>query len=412
MKVEYEKFDYYPLPVFKNDELIERAKIGFPAPYLGTSLLACYAGIMGSRFRLKIRDTYKFANLYAANIGQSGSYKSPSMGIFTNQIRELNSMTWREFDIYNDSYPDKKKDFNDRQFMIAGGTQEGITRLMSLNTEGVFSVYDELSSFFNSMNMYRAKARGNDLEFYTNLYDGENIPTVLKNQTNYVIKANSVLTILGNTTFDSLHNIFENRTDNGFKERFIFATIPERKLKRIPENDYRIRTFDEHFKHLFMQYRTYTPEGSLREYFVDIPFPEKYEEIFFDWYDAMCDTQLVNQGAYLSKTKRFFWKFCLILAVIYGEIKVTKEIAENSIKLLQYYYSTYNLLFGLDKEDPLSKLTDIQRKMWDALPNMFSYGEGLKIIKEKRIASERTYGLLLKKDSIFRKSEMGYEKIA
>ena len=378
-------YNNFPLPIFGYQELLDLHKIGFPPQYLGTALLGATAGAMGMNWKLRIRGSQITANLYCCNVGYSGSFKSPSTDIFSAVLErkqaDITAAYARDLELNPDA-----KDTN--SFLFKGGTQEGLAKVISQNPHGIVLKYDEFSSMFKGMDMYKKKG-GNDLEFFIQMFDGQYSPPALKVAPTYAIPYGTTMTMFGNTTFDSLKVSFDAEKDDGLKERMLWAVYRSREHKDIPFDYYKVGKWEDRIFQIL----------SSRHNPCYVDFPPEFEQKFLDWKRHKVD--VAGLSNYLAKCHKFFFKFCLILACLFDYQKVTAEIVDGAILLLEYYADSFVKLFGMEKDDPLTKVSSKLQEAYNLLPDEFQAGKAYQVIKH--LISERTFFDFLKNAKLFEK---------
>jgi hypothetical protein len=91
------------------------------------------------------------------------------------------------------------------------------------------------------------------------------------------------------------------------------------------------------------------------------------------------------------------------LAALFDYEEVTEEIVESSIYLLEYYSKSFVSLFGMEKDDPLSKVSSKLQEAYTELPDEFRPTEAYQ--KIKHLITERTFYDFLKNNKLFMKTD-------
>ena len=114
--------------------------------------------------------------------------------------------------------------------------------------------------------------------------------------------------------------------------------------------------------------------------------------------------------------ENYFGRFCLILQLLRKACKETTkdeiepETIENAIKLVKYYTSNA-LKVRKVVSDPTEQLTEQQKRLYDALPDVFTTSVGLEFAEGVNM-KERAFKSFLKNRALFKWIKQGqYEKL-
>jgi histone acetyltransferase (RNA polymerase elongator complex component) len=141
---------------------------------------------------------------------------------------------------------------------------------------------------FKGMDMYKKKG-GNDLEFFIQMFDGQYSPPALKVAPTYAIPYGTTMSMVGNTTFDSLKNSFDAEKDDGLKERMLWGVYRSRDVKNIPFDRYLVGKWEDRIYQILNQ----------RNQQRFVKFPPQFENKFLEW--KLHKAKVAGLSNYLAK---------------------------------------------------------------------------------------------------------------
>ena len=220
--------------------------LSVPIDYPAVALLAETATLAGKqKIRIEEKDWETKANLYFAIVSPPGSGKTPAIektlaSIFSieEELQRKNVEAEKAYRVEQEEYeqalyawknekrkgkegerqeaPEKPKS---QTIFTTDTTTESLAEQLSFN-EGILLLKDELSSWINSMDQYRA-GRGADREFYLSTWSGVFAKIDRKGKPPIMTKAPH-LTVLGGIVPDKL-KLLKNENDDGFSDRLLFS---------------------------------------------------------------------------------------------------------------------------------------------------------------------------------------------
>jgi DNA polymerase-1 len=185
--------DVLPEPLAR---FIEDGAKAIPCPpdYVALPFLVLSGGAIGASRALKIKGKHiQRANLYAANVAEPGSGKSPAQDLTTDMIHEVEDRLQAGWEDAMERYEDDmvqyaadlkehKKNGGDppekprkpilSRMTADDTTVEGLVPILQENPRGVVIAPDELTGWVLRMNAYREGGKGSDRQFFCSAWSG------------------------------------------------------------------------------------------------------------------------------------------------------------------------------------------------------------------------------------------------
>jgi hypothetical protein len=354
---------------------------GYPIEYFCTALLGAASTALGRSITLNAGSYEGVGIIWAAIVGRPGMTKSeaqtdafaPITDAQFDIIRRHNNEV-AELKAYQEQNPKDKRILpNPQRFLLSDITPESLSMELSNNPKGCGIVYDELAGFIGRFNRYNS---GADEQMFLSLFNGDKIlRTRVNSDTNAAIKK-TFLTIIGTIQPAILKEVFQNRSESGFFDRWLLC-FPDNVKKSYPNRE----RLDN-----FVKLRYHGIIGRLinLEYQEHQPFEMQYSKDSYDIvYAYQCElidmeneTDKDSQRAVLSKMEVYLHRFALILqSLIYvlpesnwdnhAACYVSKEAAEGAVTLCKYFISQAEKIRILS---PVEILKDNWKSIYDNLP--------------------------------------------
>jgi hypothetical protein len=217
--------------------------------YVSLPLLACTAGVIGSTWRLRVKNAWtEPAIIWAAVIGESGSVKSPAVEAAGKPLRALQSDLRRQFRFARQQYErdlaawaagesqgDKPTEPIEPRLYTGDATVEALGRLLSENPRGTVVVRDELSGWFGSFDKY-TNTSGGDEGQWCEAFGGREWVIDRKKDGRLFIASASV-SICGAIPVKVFRRVMgEHRFDSGLAARLLLS-MPAKEPKTWTEDD-------------------------------------------------------------------------------------------------------------------------------------------------------------------------------
>jgi hypothetical protein len=211
----------FPLDVFPKAlaDLIQSIaeSVNCPPDFAAVYALGVAAGTIGARFNLEVKPGYvETTNLWLCSIARVGGGKSPSITPISNPIYD--EQTRR-------SHAGEKI-----PVFVQDITVEKLLELMGEAKVGMLMIHDELASWIQSMNQYKAKG-GNDRQKYLAMWSSEPVSVHRKDPNSPEVYVRYPrLSILGGIQPSKLMEL-RNTTDDGFFDRILFSFPKDRPIQ-------------------------------------------------------------------------------------------------------------------------------------------------------------------------------------
>ncbi len=418
----------FPLNAFPEDvrfiinEFHKSTKL--PIDYYGLGILTVCASAIGSGFLLKVKQGYNVAAIfYSAIVGVSSIGKTPVLKACMSPAyeiekgyREAFKSYLEQWEIENEGSKEKPTKPCCKDFMVGDATIESLHKSLENNPKGLLLFLDELVAWIKSMNQYR---KGSDLEFWLSNFNNGSIKINRVGSDSIYIEK-SFIGVLGGIQPAVLDTIGSNsKKDNGFLQRILFA-YPDKQTKPYP-TDYvpDSRTF-QMYRDLVFNLHTHNELANSNEP-VKIELSKEAKQVFRDFENYNVD--LINQSDN-DNVKSLHGKFdnyCLRIALVLeimkvvlkgGDVSESTKIQPITIKsailLTEYFRATgLKVLAKIEKVNPLDGYTIIQQKVYEALPETFTTGEGVSVAVEGKM-SERSFKRFLQDKLLFDKIARGH----
>lgn len=410
----------FPKEIFPEEiqELINELEItlNFAPDYSAASILYTISVAIGNKIQLKVKNSWlEKSSIYMILIGRTGDVKSHSLTFCLNPLMKIDKQNFEEYLI-------KKKEFEAlpteekskitapilRQILLNDFTPEAFVKTHYYNSRGVGLYTDEIAGFFNSFNQYR---KGNEEESYLSAWSGK--PIVKNRISGDEIRIdNTKVDIIGTMQEGILSTTFHsNKMKNGFIDRFLFAIPHKYVVNRWNDNDLATKYIDYYSD--FIQKVFHLAEQP--DYTLELSCEAKNH--LYHWQNGQpVNFEFEYQRGISVKLQQYVLRFSLLLEVINSIVKdeIPKDISLQSVRsainLRDYFFENAVRVFEIIGGNYFDTLTEIQKNIFDKLPQQFKTGEGVMIAKDNSM-SERSFKNFLNDEKLFKKIAHGiYDK--
>lgn len=234
---------------------IAAANFNVPTHVLNFCLLPVLGSQIDSQTRLLINPgtNYKVPAIrWCGLVGDTGSKKSPILGLLTNPIGKQQSELYQAWKANKEDYEREYRSWKNQKVGDRGDepeppapmrdlyfdsfTIEGIIKsLADYPDHGYLVNQDELAQFFGAMDMYRS-GKGNDRQLWLKIWNGDGIKSNRKSADTIVIPQSSI-SILGGIQPQTITNLLAgDKSDrDGLWNRFSFMNLPHNKTEAFTE---------------------------------------------------------------------------------------------------------------------------------------------------------------------------------
>jgi len=420
----------FPVETFPKEALEvayeAHSKFQFSLDYLGAGILAAASSAIGNSLKVEVKKGWnEKANLFTVIVGRPGDGKSHSLAFCFKPIHIKESLLFTEYSKLLIEYEDELKSDSKtklrkpqlNKYLISDFTPEALILHHSNNKRGLYIYVDELNAWIKNFNRYNSSG---EAETYLSLWSGTTIAIDRASGKSLRIE-DPFIGVIGSTQISVLKSFAKDgRNSNGFMDRLLFVYPDTQKTLKWNINKVDDRILQNYFSII----------SNLIETSIDqkesllIPIEKKAKKYLFEWQNNRPVEYLFEYERSIEiKLQQYVIRFALILQSIHFAAnkstldKIELFAIKGGIKLFHYFYNNaIKVRQEIIKKAYLETLTELQKKILDDLPSMFTTAEGLKIackmINNKPRISERQFKTYLKDSKLFKRISHGkYEKI-
>lgn len=412
---------------------LQRA-LRYPPSYTALSMLWAVSVGNGNTHRVKVKNGYTESSvLYTALVGRAGACKTPPLNFAKAPLEKRDSEILK-------AYTEEKKRYDEMQNLpreereklgtnnlqkpcfsksiYSDFTLEALLKGHESNKKSIAIASDELMTFFGNQNRYNKGAEGS---IHLSNYSGVSIIVDRKNDSPIYIKSPHI-SIIGAIQPGMLPELGkDNRESNGMIDRFLFA-FPVKAQKQYWNDEEMPDSVPIEWDNILNKIIDLKYQQDSYGNFVSTELrfsPEAYGRLL-DWQRA--NTDLCNQApdklaSVYSKLEIAVSRLSLILQIFkwacgeQSKDSITAETVDNAIILTEYFRKTAIRVHSILNEPPSEKLPELQKTVFNSLPDTFKTSEGLAVAARYDFP-ERTFMEFLRDKSIFKKIKHGeYEKL-
>mgnify|MGYP001091227275 CR=1 FL=1 len=413
-------YEIFPIEIQILLEVAEET-LNYPIEYLGSSILSACSVAIGNTYHIKLKEGFiAKGNLYIALVGRAGDVKSHPLKFAYEPIEKTELASYNNYQNEMkeyDSLSDEAKRSNPKpiykKYILKDFTPESLIKLHSNNKRGQAIVSDELFGWIKNFGRYNSSG---EQETYLSLWNGHSISVDRKSEEPIRID-NTYVNIIGTMQTKILPELNkENRGSNGFIERLLFAENENPKPVLWSTNEIEKDIVAKY--HLLIE-RLFTLEFNEENQKI-LEFTVEAKKKLIKWQNKKREDLIDDEigTSIQAKYEVYAIRFSLIIQLIYWALngkdkdKIELFAVENSIKLAEYYFDVaLKINHKINKTSPLSKLTKLQKELYENLNKLFTT-EQARIEAEKLEIPERTLYRILKNTLLFSKEKHGnYKKI-
>ena len=391
--------------------------LNFSPDYTSASILYAVSVSMGNRIQLKVKNSWlEKSNLYMVLVGRTGDVKSHSVSFCLNPLMKLDKENFEQYII-------KKKEFEQlpveekskstvpvlSQLLLNDFTPEAFVKAHYFNPRGIGLYTDEIAGFFNSFNQYR---KGSEEESYLSAWSGK---PIIKNRISgdEMRVDNTKVDIIGTMQEGILSSVFQsNKMKNGFIDRLLFV-LPHKYV----DNKWNDLDLDEKYIEWYSEFISKIYNLAENSETV-LEFQPDAKEYLYRWQNSQKhDFDFEYQRGVSVKLQQYVLRFSILIEVIHSvcndqKLKnISLKTLKSAIKLRDYFFENAVRVFEIIDNTYYDSLTEIQKIVFDKLPQQFKTGEGIEIISKEDLMKIRSFKNFLKDEKLFKKIAHGiYEK--
>ncbi|GHB53735.1 DUF3987 domain-containing protein [Mongoliitalea lutea] len=426
-----------PFPVEVFPELIQKIiretneSLKFPVDFIGAAIMYAVSVAIGNTHKVRIMQGYEQnAVLYLSIVGKAGTNKTHPIAWTLKPINQKDKIKFEEYqeqfkkyEEFNRLSPTEKKKQEKLKFpkkpkweqlLVSDFTPESLTEIMDFNKRGIGVYADELAAWFNNFNRYN---KGSEEQFWLSIWSGTAI-RINRKTSNPIMIQNPFVSVIGTVQPAVLEQLALNRTENGFIDRLLFV-VPDKLQKEYwSEKELNPATETEWFT--ILENLLNLEVGNQPEV---LQFSPEARAEMFQFNKNLTD--LCNRtesdairGIY-AKIEQYAIRFSLLLEMLRfacsesDKQAISLQSVQGAVKLVEYFQNAAIKVHKLLNEaNPFDKLPADKKKLYDALPEVFTTGEGIKISLKLEVMKERAFKEWVKDKNLFKYLERGkYEKL-
>jgi len=413
----------FPIDIFPS-EIIEvliecNNTLNYPLEYLGSSILSAAALAIGNTYHIEFKKGFvQKATIFMVLVGKPGDIKSHPLNFAFKPVRDKDDIAHKEYIKAYSEYENSKKN-NDsiadpkpifKKFELNDFTPESLIKIHSHNKRGVGINVDELAGWIKNFQRYN---KSSEAEMYLSIWTGN--PISIDRKGDEPIRINdpfvNVIGTMQTKIIDELAK--DNRSNNGFIERLLFAIVEnpppllwnDKEIKQEDVSKY-VCMIDRLFS---LEYVDYEPNI--------MHFSKDAKQHLINWQNNkrndLQNNGLDNELSIQAKLEIYAIRFSLIIQLMFWAVgrknkgKVELFAVEKAIKLIEYYrLNALKIHQRIFDKNPIDDLHNTHKFFYESLSDKFSTAEALVKGKEIEIP-ERTVKNLLKKKELFKKINHG-----
>lgn len=412
----------FPIEIFPTEiqKLILELKrtMNFPIDYSGCSILYAVSVAIGNRVQLRVKNGWiEKAILFIVLVGRTGDIKSHSISFFIKDLIKIDKGYYSEYLKAKKDYellkPEEKVDKTApilKQLILNDFTPEALVKSHYYNPRGIGLYSDEIAGFFKSFNRYHGGS--GDEELYLSLWAGK--PVVKNRVTGDELRIDETkIDIIGSIQEAILECTFRNsKMKNGFIDRLLFA-FPHQYF----DNKWNDKELNQVHIDWYSNFITSIFNEADKEQRT-LEFTDDAKHLLYSWQNSQnMEFDFEYQRGIAVKLQQYVLRFSIILEVIKCScedgvpIKISTSTVQSAIELHDYFFETAIRVFEKIDSNYFDGLSEVQKQVFDILPNTFKTGEATKLILQHGYMKERSLKSFLNDRNLFKKISHGlYEK--
>jgi hypothetical protein len=414
----------FPIEVFPEEiqEIIQKAhnELGYPVDYLSCSILFAASVAIGKSLKVEVKPGWsERAIVWLALIGNPGTTKSHPLNFCLSHFEIRDRVSYKIHRDEMDCWRKKSKKEKEsipvplwNQRLVSDITLEALIQALDRNAKGLGLWEDELKGWVANFNRYNS---GSEAETWLTLWSGKSrrINRKTENAGSFFID-DPFVSVAGTVQPSVIQSLFSHgRSQNGFSDRFLFS-YPEGLIAENWQSVSNKTDLQECFNSIIERIDNLpaTPD----KYLVFTPNADKIRISWFNRNQKMLNEANKNgekHGNFFAKLNSYYHRIALIIETLkYGcnesdLIYITEASAKASEKITEYFRKENLKVFQSmqSHNSPLEKLTDLEKKIFNALEDSFTTAEGVTVANEFSMP-ERTFKRFLT-SHVFRKIKHG-----
>ena len=379
----------------------------FPTDYLCGAILWVMSVLIGATSYLKTALGKTYCNIFMMLVGVQGAVKSTPLSWATEYLHRIDDAALTKVDQEMAEYEaaqargEKPEKPVAHRILIDTCTPEAAFKRLGENPKGVGQCSDEIRKAFGDLGRY---AKSSDEEVYLRLFNGDTL-TIDRAHQDTLHVSRPYFCLCGTIQNPTFNRVFtRERVENGLLARFV-------EIVHYEEGALLWNLQEDLPSDVDFRYENYLAKMLERRDETDIAHPLQYTldadaaETIQSWQNAH-EIKIENYGreidrATFRKIQIYVLKFALIIQIMWDVESgapndnhiVNNQSAILATLLADYFYRNAK---DLARSVYRRKLSDTERKVYEALPSEFTSDQGLEVAKRNGLGKTCYYDLLNK----------------
>ena len=431
---ETKEFNPFPIEIFPIEirNIIKETNktLNFPIDFIGSSLLFATSVSIGNSIKIKIKEGWvENTVLYLCLVANKGVNKSHPITWGLNPLEKLDELNFGIFlDKTKDYETNQKLSKNEReeqgieepvkpfwsQSLVTDFTPESLNSLLVQNKRGIGVYSDEIKGWVGNFNRYN---KGSEEQMWLSSWNGKPI-RVNRKSSNPILISCPFISVIG-TIQPAVLKIFgeNNRADNGFLDRLLFACVEDLEKPYWSEEELNpdiTKSWGEILNKILDFPIQIDESGNPNSEILE--FSKDAKNRIYEWQRQITDFSNESKNDDImginAKIEMYAVRFSLILQMLFfacGEKKdiVSLKAVNGAIALVEYFTkSALRVREIINNSNPVENLSADKKNLYDALPDTFTTKQGMQLAFIHGI-KERTFKRFLNEKGFFEKTKQG-----
>lgn len=379
----------------------------FKKDYLGINILCAIGVAMGKRFRIEINNTFHdYPGLFYVMVGYPSIGKTPPTRLILKPLLLHNRKIALQYNQELDAYYQKLEKYENTKdkeglekpkaprksyFVTQDYTLEWLVYALECSKNGMLLYQDEITRW--TKNSMRYSKGMDESTFWNERYNHSDIIYNRKSEDYNIVVTEPLISVIGGTQIEQLKHLIDgDKTENGFMSRLLFAYPLEQKLElsdddNVPEQELTWwSSFIDEILNLKVFYDNDKETNVIPK---DLKLSKEAKNLFMEW--KKDNINMINEmnesgntilASYFGKLSTALGRLCLIIQTERwrsGEAKMEQidlSTVQRAILLIEYFRKVFYRIYFYFFIDNDIHLTELERKVYTALPEEFETKAG------------------------------------
>lgn len=418
----------FPKEFFPDELILALEEIAycykFNEDYLLASALSAFGTCIGNSYALRVKDSWiERACFWIAIVGLPGVAKSHPLSWSMDPITKYENDLYKDFKLKlaewnNDPDKDKKPKPELIKTIIGDATPESVAHQLSINERGLLIYNDELATFLRSFERYN---KGTAHEFHLTAWSCK--PILVDRKSSFPIRINTpVINIIGTTQPSVLKNLFKDKEDSGFVDRWLIVNPKDVKKEYWTDDvvsSSSLSTYKNIINNLLSLNMTVDDWDNNTSHIID--YDGSAKSVINEWHkhntDKINETDSEVIRSVRSKMEVYIHRFALIAYLIENAIannqdfpsRVDERSASKACKLADYFLDQ---ILSFRNSDITKELKSPWKEIYDMLPideQEFKIGDFYKLAESFGVLEDSAKSFFYRNvGKLFKQSKRSY----